>query len=432
MFPWIFALFGIFILSCGSTHVLAVVTLWKPIYRFDGLLKAVTALASLGTAILLFRLLPHILLIPSPEQLRVEIQERQRSELEIRRLNEQLERRVAERTEELEHANQRLIESELQMRSILDGTSVLIFVKDLEGRFAFVNQAFTQRLGLSREAVIGHTADALFPPDLASRYKENDLLALTEGRTEFEEVVRNEKGRTVYLSSKFPLLNSEETPHGVCGLSTEITESKLAQEGLVRLNQELRDSEERFRKIAELVPDMLWSGEVHGQMRFISRRFQHYSGIGERDLVASGWERVVHPIDVAEMKKQFAEASAAKTAMELEVRLRRRDGAYRWFMSRTTPVCDESGAIDYWLGSFNDIDEMKRAEQALRRSNEELEQFAYAAAHDLQEPLRNVSISLGMLRLQIKRRLGPSESEWIEESIKSSRRMQAMVQDLLQ
>jgi len=100
-------------------------------------------------------------------------------------------------------------------------------------------------------------------------------------------------------------------------------------------------------------------------------------------------------------------------------------------MSRTTPVCDAVGTIEYWLGSFNDIDESKRTEQALRRSNERLEQFAYVAAHDLQEPLRNISISLSLLREQFGTRMTPDEAECLAESIKNARRMQGMVQDLL-
>src|SRR5690242_21294503 len=65
-FPWMFSLFGAFIASCGLTHVLGVITVWYPMYRFDGLVKAITAVSSLGTAILLFRLLPQIDLLPSP------------------------------------------------------------------------------------------------------------------------------------------------------------------------------------------------------------------------------------------------------------------------------------------------------------------------------------------------------------------------------
>ena len=95
-FPWMFTLFAVFILSCGATHVLAVTTLWSPMYRLEGALKVVTALASIATAAMLFRLLPRLMLIPSPEQLRVEIQERERAGREVIRMNLRLEEAAAE------------------------------------------------------------------------------------------------------------------------------------------------------------------------------------------------------------------------------------------------------------------------------------------------------------------------------------------------
>src|SRR5262249_34096549 len=91
MFPWMFGLFGVFILGCGMTHVMSVVTLWHPAYRLDGVVKAVTAAASLLTALLLFHLLPQIEGLPSPEQLKVEIGRREQIELQLRRFNEDLE-----------------------------------------------------------------------------------------------------------------------------------------------------------------------------------------------------------------------------------------------------------------------------------------------------------------------------------------------------
>jgi signal transduction histidine kinase len=95
-FPWMFTLFAVFILGCGATHVLAVVTLWRPMYRFDGVLKVITALASIGTAVMLFRILPKLMLIPSPKQLRREIQDRESAALEVQRMNVRLEEAAAQ------------------------------------------------------------------------------------------------------------------------------------------------------------------------------------------------------------------------------------------------------------------------------------------------------------------------------------------------
>jgi two-component system NtrC family sensor kinase len=114
-FSWIFVLFGIFIMACGATHVMSLWTMWFPDYLAAGLVKAVTALASVGTAVVLFPLLPKALALPGPAQwkavhddLRREIAERQQAEDEVRRLNSVLERRVAERTTELLASNREL------------------------------------------------------------------------------------------------------------------------------------------------------------------------------------------------------------------------------------------------------------------------------------------------------------------------------------
>ncbi len=108
VFDWMFVLFGIFILACGTTHLLDIWTLWHPMYRLQALVDALTAIASLGTSILLIRLIPQIMRIPSPELLRGEIADRKLAEAESRKLNAELEARIQERTSALEQANKKL------------------------------------------------------------------------------------------------------------------------------------------------------------------------------------------------------------------------------------------------------------------------------------------------------------------------------------
>lgn len=124
-FGWMFMLFGVFILACGATHAMSLWTLWHPDYLAAGLMKAVTAVASVGTAMVLWPLIPKAVALPGPAQweavnqdLRNQVAERDRAEQEVRRLNAELEQRVQQRTAELLDANQRLegLHAELEQR----------------------------------------------------------------------------------------------------------------------------------------------------------------------------------------------------------------------------------------------------------------------------------------------------------------------------
>jgi signal transduction histidine kinase/ActR/RegA family two-component response regulator len=118
-FNWVFVCFAIFIIACGTTHLMEIVTIWRPMYWLSGVIKAITALASLPTAVMLVRLVPEALRWPSPaalqranHSLELEIAERKRAEAEVRRINDVLEIRVAERTRELETAYENLRETQ--------------------------------------------------------------------------------------------------------------------------------------------------------------------------------------------------------------------------------------------------------------------------------------------------------------------------------
>jgi signal transduction histidine kinase/CheY-like chemotaxis protein len=123
-FNWIFVAFGLFILACGTTHLLAAITVWHPVYRLEGVVKAFTAIASIVTSLMLVPLMPTLIGLPSPSQLKrsnaalaMEIEERRAIEAEVRRINEELEQRVAGRTADYKQAAESLQQALLDLRA---------------------------------------------------------------------------------------------------------------------------------------------------------------------------------------------------------------------------------------------------------------------------------------------------------------------------
>src|SRR4030088_2295699 len=164
-FPSIFVLTGLFILACGTTHIMGVWTLWFPDYRTDGGIKAVTALLSVGTAIAIWKVMPHALALPSTAQLErankllaEEISQRQRAQAALHEANTELERRVAARTADLQEEVVRrrnteatLRASEERWRSMFEASAVGIAVIDQKNHFAAANEAFQKMVGYTAE-----------------------------------------------------------------------------------------------------------------------------------------------------------------------------------------------------------------------------------------------------------------------------------------
>ena len=144
----------------------------------------------------------------------------------------------------------------------------------------------------------------------------------------------------------------------------------------------VRQGEDRFRQMAELTPQFIWVSRPDGSLEYVNRRWTEYSGF---DLAATAdFDRLaaaIHPDECATMFGRWAQSVATGQPFELEARLRRRDGAWRWFVVRTAPMRAADGTIVRWFGVSTDIHERKLAEAALRASDEQLRE-AHAKLED--------------------------------------------------
>ena len=129
-----------------------------------------------------------------------------------------------------------------------------------------------------------------------------------------------------------------------------------------------KEAEDRTRLIIDTVPAQLWTENSEGVVDFVNRRWLDYAGMTLERAVGSGWKGMVHPDDIERVLTKWRTLISEGKPREIESRLRRSDGAYRWFLSRVCPLVDRSGQILGWYGSDTDIHDRKEAEETLRRS----------------------------------------------------------------
>ena len=147
----------------------------------------------------------------------------------------------------------------------------------------------------------------------------------------------------------------------------------------------LEASERSFRTLAESVPLVVWSARAEGWLNYFNRRWSDYTGLSLAQSCGAGWEATVHPDDLARVRGVWRQAAPVAAIYSLEVRLRRADGAYRWWLVRGAPVLDDAGRILKWFGTCTDIDELKRAQAQIQSLNIELERRVGQRTRELRE-----------------------------------------------
>jgi PAS domain S-box-containing protein len=176
----------------------------------------------------------------------------------------------------------------------------------------------------------------------------------------------------------------------VVGTNRDISALKAAQDALARRERE-------FRTLAEAMPQHVWTAQPDGRVDYINLRRLEYAGRPVEELLGSGWLDIFHPDDMPRAMAAWRQAVASGEPYELEGRIRRHDGVYRWQLSRAVAVRDEQGRVLKWLGTSTDIEDLKRAEAELRRRAEFEQQLVGIVSHDLRNPLNAILLSAQVL-----------------------------------
>jgi PAS domain S-box-containing protein len=171
-------------------------------------------------------------------------------------------------------------------------------------------------------------------------------------------------------------LSDESGSIEYAGAVMDVTRQYQANAALEKAFDDVKKSEDRLRLAIDTIPSMVWSARPDGSVDFVNQPWAEYHGLSLQDLGRQGLVQVVHPEDVATTADKWRAALATGTPSEHELRVRRADGTYRWFLSRAVPLRDELGNIVKWYGTIADIEDRKRAETLLTGEKQLLEMIA--------------------------------------------------------
>ena len=259
----------------------------------------------------------------------------------------------------------KLLESELALKvKLLDLTSEGIIVHDLEGNYIYFNDAACAIRGYSREELLQKNVRDLAAPGYEEEVKKRLAELRNTGKVEFEIAQVRKDGAIIYLEIHSSIVDLGQT-QVVIGIARDITEKK-------RIENELKDSELRFRNLTTYSPVGIFMADINGQVQYINTRLSELSGLTPLEASGMGWMKAIHPEDKAQVEALWKKAFQDYGEYKIEFRFRKHDGNVTWIHAAATPLRDESEAVVGYIGNCVDITARKITEEKLRKTQDDL------------------------------------------------------------
>ncbi|MEH2132671.1 MAG: ATP-binding protein [Nostoc sp.] len=336
------------------------------------------------------------------------------------------------RQEAMEREQELRIEAEIakaHLETVLAGIQDQFYVLDREWRYTFVNQQVAAVVGIQKEDLLGRIIWEVFPDVVNSEfYTQIHRANAQQTVVQFEYFYPT--WQRWFENRVYPFAE------GVSIFTTEISDRKQAEKAL-------RESEEKFRNMADNAPFMVWVTNADSYCTYLSQSWYNFTGQSEETGLGFGWLNTVHPEDRNDVRNVFLEATKSYSAFRLEYRLQRKDGEYRFCLDAANPWFGVDGQFKGYIGSVIDITERKVAEaerhrlleleQAARteaeRANRIKDEFLAVLSHELRSPLNPI---LGWARLLQTREFDAAALKKAIATIERNAKLQAqLIEDLL-
>ncbi|MFS8119175.1 MAG: PAS domain-containing protein, partial [Microcoleus sp.] len=258
-----------------------------------------------------------------------------------------------------------LLEKNILLESVIESTSDSIYVKDTQGRHLLVNSQAAAAIGLPKSEIIGKKDTEFFPPEIADTIVENDRRIWQSGIEEaIEETIKNSEGNILtFFTTKSPLRDRSGNITGVVGVSRNISDRKQAEKAL-------EESEERYRCLIAATSQIVWDTKAAGEFVTEQAGWSAFTGATYDELKGWGWLNHVHPDDREHTATIWSDALANRILYQVEHRLLRHDGEYRYMRVRAVPLLNADGSVRQWVGIHSDITESKITEQEMLQQKE--------------------------------------------------------------
>ncbi|QEY30905.1 PAS domain S-box protein [Synechococcus sp. RSCCF101] len=408
-FAWVFWLFGLFIVSCGITHVLEVWTLWHPDYWLSGALKALTALVSLYTAFVLWRIMPQALTIPTPTELAA--------------LNRQLE----EDSQQLRQTSQSLRDELEFSNSLFDQSAIGLACTGPHGRWLRVNARLCDMLGLDRGDLGSLSWGALAAPDagpeVLDRLRGLDSGSFEDSELEQRLLTRDRGAIDAVLSVRGVRQSSGELKYCLAAVQ-DVSEKRAAL-------RELEEQRSMYSAVLASISDAVFVADRQGDFTYVCPNVSTIFGYSPAAVAQFSSVSSLLGEDLFEEKQleEMGELSNIGCSVLDE------QGGSHELLVTVKAVAIGAGSRLY---TCRDITEIKAAEQRLlqakqrlEESNEELQEFAYVASHDLQEPLRKILAFGERLQSACADRFEDREADYLKRMMSAALRSRELINDLL-